>query len=70
MVQGYPIHINPNNSIQLKCDKCHRIYILPADMYYSMLNQVDQTGLVKYITLDCVYCEKGTMTPIEVINRK
>lgn len=70
MIQGYPIHIDPRNSIQLKCDTCHRIYKLPSSMYYATLIKADSIGQLEYITLECVYCKIGEMISIDFINKK
>ncbi len=64
MIQGFPIHIDPKNSISLKCDTCKKVYKLPTDIYNATLSQADPFGMLEYITLDCVYCEKGTMIPL------
>ncbi len=68
MIQGYPVHIDPN-SILLKCDTCFKQFDLPYSMYKSTLLSADPNGQLEYITLECVYCEKGTMIPKKYYNK-
>lgn len=60
----------PEEYVSMTCKRCKKTHNMPDDIYQEMFEfQSLYNKKVKYLEIDCVYCNKGIMIPTEYIKK-